>query len=48
MTQRLNAFAVAPDGLAALVAVEKYLYACGLAPASVGSYMPFLSRLLKA
>jgi len=32
MAQRMNAFSVAPDGLAALVAVEKYLHACGLAP----------------
>jgi AhpD family alkylhydroperoxidase len=32
MAQRVNAFSVAPDGLAALVAVEKYLHACGLAP----------------
>jgi AhpD family alkylhydroperoxidase len=30
MTQRLNPYAVAPDGVAALVAVEKYLQSCGL------------------
>jgi AhpD family alkylhydroperoxidase len=32
MAQRINAFTIAPDGFAALVAVEKYLHACGLAP----------------
>ena len=32
MAQRMNAFTVAPDGLAALRGVEKYLHACGLAP----------------
>jgi AhpD family alkylhydroperoxidase len=32
MTPRMNALAVAPDGFAALVAVEKYVHACGLAP----------------
>jgi AhpD family alkylhydroperoxidase len=30
MTQRLNPFTVAPDGLAALVGVESYLQKCGL------------------
>ena len=30
MTQRLNAFTVAPDGVAALVGVENYLQKCGL------------------
>src|SRR3954469_19055318 len=30
MTQRLNWFGVAPEGAAALLAVEKYLGACGL------------------
>jgi AhpD family alkylhydroperoxidase len=30
MAQRLNAFAVAPDGIAALTNVEKYLQQCGL------------------
>jgi len=32
MAQRINAFSVAPDGLAALRGVEKYLQSCGLAP----------------
>jgi len=30
MVQRLNPYAVAPDGVAALQGVEKYLHACGL------------------
>ena len=30
MTQRMNPFAVVPDGVAALVAVENYLQTCGL------------------
>jgi AhpD family alkylhydroperoxidase len=30
MTQRLNPFTAAPDGVAALVAVENYLKTCGL------------------
>ena len=30
MTQRLNPFAVSPDGVAALAGVENYLQACGL------------------
>jgi AhpD family alkylhydroperoxidase len=30
MTQRLNPYTVAPDGVAALVAVETYLQKCGL------------------
>ena len=30
MTQRLNPFAVAPDGFVALMAVETYLESCGL------------------
>jgi AhpD family alkylhydroperoxidase len=30
MTQRLNPFAVAPEGLTALMAVETYLESCGL------------------
>jgi AhpD family alkylhydroperoxidase len=30
MTQRLNPFIVAPDGLGALVGVETYLHKCGL------------------
>jgi AhpD family alkylhydroperoxidase len=30
MTQRLNPFTAAPDGIAALIGVEKYLQACGL------------------
>jgi AhpD family alkylhydroperoxidase len=32
MKQRLNPFTVAPDGVAALIAVEKYLQTCGLDP----------------
>jgi AhpD family alkylhydroperoxidase len=32
MAQRMNAFSVAPDGLATLRGVEKYLQGCGLAP----------------
>src|SRR3954471_9967885 len=32
MTQRLNWFGVAPEGAAALLAVEKYLGNCGLEP----------------
>jgi AhpD family alkylhydroperoxidase len=30
MAQRLNPYSVAPDGIAALVGVEKYLQSCGL------------------
>ena len=30
MTQRINPYHVAPDGVAALVGVENYLQACGL------------------
>lgn len=30
MTQRLNPYTAAPDGVAALVGVENYLQACGL------------------
>jgi AhpD family alkylhydroperoxidase len=30
MTQRLNPFTVAPDGVAALIGVETYLQTCGL------------------
>jgi AhpD family alkylhydroperoxidase len=30
MTQRLSPFTVAPDGVAALIGVEKYLQTCGL------------------
>ena len=30
MTQRINPYTAAPDGVAALVGVEKYLEACGL------------------
>jgi AhpD family alkylhydroperoxidase len=32
MKQRLNPFTVAPDGVAALIVVEKYLHTCGLDP----------------
>lgn len=32
MAQRLNAMTVAPEGVAALVAIEKYLQKCGLDP----------------
>jgi len=32
MAQRMNAFTLAPGGFAALVAVEKYLHTCDLAP----------------
>jgi AhpD family alkylhydroperoxidase len=30
MTQRVNPFTVVPDGVAALIGVEKYLQTCGL------------------
>jgi AhpD family alkylhydroperoxidase len=45
MTQRLNPFTVAPQGVAALVGVEKYLQASGLDPRLVALVKTRVSQI---
>ncbi len=45
MTRRLNPYTVAPDGVAALVNVEKYLEKCGLDPKLVALVKTRVSQI---
>ena len=44
-TQRLNAYTAAPDGMAALAAVEKYLQSCGLDHKLIGLVKTRVSQI---